>query len=59
MQKDRAETPEDFDDKVNIKEFETMEDNEAVPMKAQKFFEDARNTLRQEFNFYTFGIELN
>lgn len=36
-----------------------MENDDAIPKKVVKFIADSRNLLRQEFNFYTFGLELN
>ena len=39
--------------------YDEMENAEEVPKKVQKFIENGRLILRQNFNFYTFALELN
>ena len=34
-------------------------DEDGLPKKAEKYVADSKNLLRQQFNFYTFGVDLN
>ena len=55
--KDSDERPSQHQQE-QLYELTTMEDNEEVPKKPAKFLANSKNLLRQEFNFYTFGLEL-
>ena len=54
-----ADIPKTPDERIKMVHLETMQDNDTIPKKPKKFLADSKNLLRQEFNFYTFGIELN
>jgi hypothetical protein len=38
---------------------ETKEDNEEVPERLVKFFDNAKESLAQPFNFYSFSVTIN
>lgn len=43
----------------DIKELDEMEDNETVPHQVQEFMDEKNAMLKQPFNFYTFGLDIN
>lgn len=58
---DESRDPKNFSQKEHeiLEELERKELEDAIPSKAQKKIENVQTILRQPFNFYTFGVELN
>ena len=51
--------PKTPDERIEMVTLETMQDTDTIPKKPKKFLADSKNLLRSQFNFYTFGLELN
>ena len=59
FEKEAALKPKAPEQKAMLADLEGIEMENKVPKKADKYIANAKNLLRQEFNFYTFGLELN